>query len=196
MIIFDLGRVLVNIDFDAFPRSLGIDPRHPDPQEKSATEKLAFQYETGKLSTNVFFEKLSEIFHGRYTREQLIVAWNAIIVDENSPMIPIVDAAQKRYRTAILSNTSPTHFEKTYTSTAIIKRFSTYYLSYRLGMAKPDSRIYDYIIQDVGTDPSRIVFIDDVAENITASRDSGITSILFENVPTLKNELLLMGILG
>jgi HAD superfamily hydrolase (TIGR01509 family) len=188
-ILFDLGRVLVNIDFDAFPRSLGIDPEHARLDKKTAVGRLAIRYETGRLTSDEFFETLGELFHGRYTREQLVAAWNAIIREENSAIVPIVDAVQARYSTAVLSNTSPTHFQKAYDTTTIIKKFSNRYLSFQIGAVKPDPEVYNYVLRDLSTEPSTIVLIDDVAENVEAAGRCGMVGILFEDVAKLEKDL-------
>ena len=194
-VIFDLGRVLVNIDFDAFPRALGIDRKHADKTVEAAVERMAVQYETGKIGTDQFLESLEKIFLGKFSREQLLAAWNAIIEEENAAMLPIVDAVQARYQTAILSNTSPTHFIKAYDTTAIIKKFSKRYLSFQIGSMKPDPVVYNYVIRDLSAAPSSILFIDDISENITAAMKCGIQGLLYTDIPHLKADFLLKQIL-
>ncbi len=195
VVVFDLGRVLVHIDFDAFPRSLGIDPSRARPKEKDAVEHLAMQYETGQLTTNRFFDHLSGVFEGRYSQEELLTAWNAIIGEENKPMLPIVVAVQERYETAILSNTSPVHFQKAYETTTIIKRFSRRYLSYQMGAAKPSFAVFGRLIEDLPAEASSILFIDDVAENVDAALECGIVAILYEGVGKLEKDLKKLGVL-
>ena len=61
VVLFDLGRVLMNIDFDAFPRGLGLAPEHANPEDRKAVGRLVVQYETGRLSTDAFLRKLSAL---------------------------------------------------------------------------------------------------------------------------------------
>lgn len=194
-VLFDLGRVLINIDFDAFPRSLGIDPASARLDEKTAVGRLAVRYETGRLTSDEFFKALGELFHQRYNQAQLVAAWNSIIREENSAIVPIVNAVQARYGTAVLSNTSPTHFKKSYDTTTILKKFSKQYLSYQIGAVKPDPEVYAYVIRDLSAEPSTIVLIDDVAENVKAAAQCGMTAILFESVSELEKDLRQCGIL-
>ena len=194
-VIFDMGRVLVNIDFDAFPRLLGLERNRPNRVDEQAIRQMARDYETGRIGTEQFFGKLDEIFRRKYTREQLLNAWNAIIQDENSAIVPIVDAVRAKYQTAILSNTSPVHFEKSFNTTAILKKFSRSYLSFQIGAAKPDPAVYLYVIRDIAAEPSSILFIDDVSENVAAAVKSGMEGIVFKDVPSLYAELRLRQIL-
>ena len=85
----------------------GVEVNHVD---KQAIERIAKEYEIGRIGTEEFFGMMDEIFKGKFTREKLENAWNAIVVEENSAIIPIVDAIQARYQTAILSNTNPSPF--------------------------------------------------------------------------------------
>ena len=196
VVVFDLGRVLVHIDFDAFPRSLGIDPKRARRKEKDAVEQLAMRYETGQLTTDRFFDHLGEVFEGRYTKEELLTAWNAIIGEENKPMLPIVEEVQARYETAILSNTSPVHFQKAYDNTSIIKRFSRRYLSYQMGAAKPSFAVFRRLIEDLPAAGSSILFIDDVQENVDAALKCGIVAILYDGVGKLEIALRRLEVLN
>lgn len=188
-VIFDMGRVLVDIDFESFPRELGIERGRTNYADERAIERMAKDYETGRISTEQFFDSVDGVFKGKYTRMQLVNAWNAIIREENSAIIPIVNAVQAKYQTAILSNTSPTHFQRSLDTTAIIKKFSKRYLSFQIGATKPDPAVYQYVIRDLAVEPSALLFIDDIEENIAAAKECGIEGIVFKGVSQLQTEL-------
>ena len=83
-VIFDIGGVLLNIDHDAFPRLLGIERSRVNHVDKQAIERIAREYEIGRIGTEEFFGMMDEIFKGKYTRGKLENAWNAIVVEKNS----------------------------------------------------------------------------------------------------------------
>ena len=195
IIAFDLGRVLVNIDFDAFPRSLGIKKSDPMYADEQRIKQLAFEYEIGKVGTEKFFDLIEGIFQHKYSRSRLLEAWNAIIEDEVSGIAPIVDKLQSKYQTALLSNTNPIHFQKALETAPILGKFSRKFLSYEMGAAKPDEAAYRYMIRGLGKESPTILFIDDIDENIIAARKCGIFGIRFRAVPQLKDDLHNMGIL-
>ena len=68
-VIFDIGGVLVNIDFDAFPRLLGIERSRANHVDEQAIERMAREYEIGRIGTEEFFGMMDEFFKGKYTRE-------------------------------------------------------------------------------------------------------------------------------
>ena len=195
VVVFDLGRVLIDLDFDAFPRRLGLERSGTHPAVRSSIERLAILYETGKCSSGQFFESLDEILKHKFRQEELLEAWNAIIGNENSGMIPIVDAVCSRYTTAILSNTSPTHFQKALATSAMIRKISKRFLSYEIGAMKPDLTVYNHVVKDLNVAASEILFIDDILENIVAARRCGITGVLFTSPDELKRALESQGIL-
>jgi putative hydrolase of the HAD superfamily len=194
-VIFDIGGVLANIDSNAFPRLLGIERSRGNHVDERAIERMAKEYEIGRADTEEFFWMMHEIFKGKFTREKLENAWNATVVEENSAIIPIVDAIQARYQTAILSNTNPAHFQESCDTAAIVKKFSRLYLSFRIGASKPDPAVYQYVIRDLSADPSSILFIDDLAENVAAAVKCGMQGIVFKDASGLSSELRLRQVL-
>jgi HAD superfamily hydrolase (TIGR01509 family) len=194
-VIFDMGRVLVDIDFDAFPRMLGIDRKLVDRADEQAVQHAAREYELGRLETDQFFEKVDRVFKGKYSRQQLETAWNAIIVKENSAIVPLVDAIQARYQTAVLSNTSSIHFQKSCEVAPVLQKFSKRFLSYEIKLAKPDPAIYRYVIRTLSTDPGSLLLIDDVVENINAAVQCGMNGIVFEDIASLNSALILQHVL-
>jgi glucose-1-phosphatase len=194
-VIFDIGGVLINIDPGAFPRLLGFDRNRNHHVDEKAIAQTAKEYEAGRIGTEDFFRKLDKIFKGNYSREQLANAWNAIVQKENSAIIPLIDAILTKYRTAILSNTNPLHYQKSIDTAAIVKKFPKSYLSYQIGASKPDPAIYQFVITDSAVHPSSILLIDDLGENIAAALNCGMTGIVFKDVSTLYSELQLRKIL-
>ena len=54
------------------------------------------------------------------------------------------------------------------------------FYSYQMGVAKPDPRFFQIILDELGCDPRTTLFIDDVDENVEAARALGIQAVLFE----------------
>jgi glucose-1-phosphatase len=194
-VIFDIGGVLINIDPGAFPRLLGLDRHRPDPADEREIKRLAKEYETGRIGTDMFFGMLDAVFKGAYSREQLSAAWNAIVGKENSAIAPIVDAIQSTYQTAILSNTNLSHQQRSAETAAILQKFSKYYLSYNIGFSKPDPAIYRFVIADLSVAPASILFIDDIAENAAAALECGMQGLVFHDASRLSSELRSLKIL-
>jgi HAD superfamily hydrolase (TIGR01509 family) len=90
-------------------------------------------------------------------------------------------------RTGILSNT-----EKP--SRPIMERdpyriFDPIVLSWEVGSAKPQRRIFEALIETLRLNPHEILLIDDVEANIAAAKDLGLEGLLFTGAETLKSDL-------
>ncbi|HTU88012.1 MAG TPA: HAD family phosphatase [Solirubrobacteraceae bacterium] len=57
------------------------------------------------------------------------------------------------------------------------------------GVAKPDARVFELLLDRFGLDPSSTVFIDDSAKNVQAARAVGMQAIEFESSEQLRRRL-------
>lgn len=179
----------MDIDFSAFSRKLHLNHHDNGIASEPQIKSLAFRYESGKLTTDEFFDSLDKFFGKKFSRQQLLDAWNAIVVGEKKEMVPIVAQVQKQFRTAILSNTNETHFHYAASIVPLIQKIPLRFLSYEIGAVKPDPRVYTHVINTLNTEPASLLFIDDIPENITAARNAGMNGIIFQSPVQLHDEL-------
>jgi epoxide hydrolase-like predicted phosphatase len=59
----------------------------------------------------------------------------------------------------------------------IMSYFDKIYESYKIGMRKPEARIYEYIIKDLEINPKETIFLDDLGMNLKTARQLGINTI-------------------
>ncbi|QYC41105.1 Alpha-D-glucose-1-phosphate phosphatase YihX [Nonomuraea coxensis DSM 45129] len=65
---------------------------------------------------------------------------------------------------------------------AIGRRF----YSGRMGLVKPDRKIYDEVARELDADPADVVFIDDRPENVEGAERAGMTGLLFTGSADLR----------
>ena len=86
---------------------------------------------------------------------------------------------RKRYKLFVLSNTNPYVMDWACSPAFSSKGkplsdyFDKLYLSYQIGVTKPDRQIFDFLIADADIQPSESLFIDDWAGNVKAARELG-----------------------
>jgi putative hydrolase of the HAD superfamily len=194
-VIFDLGRVCVNIDFEAFPNALELLTAEARAPYQRAVAVHAHLFETGKISTEEFIDRLFSVFNGRYTREHLLHAWNEIIRDDVPGMLSIISRVQDHHATAMLSNTSVVHFEKAERDCSTVRQITRRFLSFEVGVAKPAPEIYEHVIRELGAEPARLLFIDDLAENVEAAQKAGMNGLIFTDPGHLEAALVEWNIL-
>jgi HAD superfamily hydrolase (TIGR01509 family) len=192
IVLFDLGNVIAHIDFDAFWRSLGfLTPAASTPWK----EEYAFwtrQYETGRIASIEYLAGLAKVFNGRFTTEQLEEAVDSIIQEPVEGMLELVQQVSRDHQTALVSNTSETHYHLSLKRFEVLRMLQKHYLSFRLQVMKPDRRFYEAIIQDMQTDPAAMLFIDDLESNVEGARLVGMHTVRFEGIEKLKNSLKLI----
>ncbi len=191
VVLFDLGRVLMHIDFDAFPNGLGLFAEEQRAPYQLPTAKLWRAYETGKMTTDDFLESLYNIFDHKFSKRQILEAWNGIIVRDNEEIVPFVRKVQKKYRTAILSNTRPSHWEKVLHISQLVRSIPNHFTSFGIGAMKPDRTVYQHVADSLLVKPQEILFIDDLPENVEGAIKIGMEGIVYRGIASLTGKILL-----
>jgi putative hydrolase of the HAD superfamily len=61
--------------------------------------------------------------------------------------------------------------------------------SAKIGLRKPDPRIYQMMVEALGVDPKACIYLDDLGVNLKPARDMGMTTIKVVNAPQAIAEL-------
>ncbi len=194
-IIFDLGGVILNIDLKqtemAFA-ALGIGNFNSYYTLQSATP-LFENLETGKITPEVFYEEFRKLVETSLTNEQIMQAWNALVLDFPQERITWLKQISRKYKIYLLSNTNAIHHEafiKKYRDTIEDKAFDELfvraYYSHAIGLRKPSKEIFETILKNENLVADETVFIDDSETNIEAAKLVGLQTI---HLPTPKTIL-------
>ena len=179
-LLFDLGRVVLDIDFS---RAMATWARHggcdiSDITARFSGDEALRQYESGKIDEATYFAGLRKMLGVEITDAQLLEGWNAIFIGEIPGIAPLLARAAKRLPLYALSNTNPphiAHFSKAHAD--VLGHFRQLYLSSSIGLLKPDAAAYDHVVKAIGAPASRVVFFDDLADNIAGARAYGLTAV-------------------
>ena len=76
----------------------------------------------------------------------------------------------------------------------LLGHFREIFLSSSIGLRKPDAAAYDHVIQAIGVPAARIVFFDDLAENIAGARLRGLTAVHVTSPDDVSRALSALGI--
>ncbi len=184
-IIFDLGGVLLNIDYQlpvkAFQKLGMTDFATHFSQAKQS--RLLDEYETGQISSEDFIAEIHRYVKPETTDLQIIAAWNSILLDLPEERLFILEKAAENHRIFLLSNTNDIHIQEfnsylldEHNLPSLEPFFEQLYLSFEIGLRKPDPRIFEYVLQDAGLHPSSTLFIDDSIQHIQAAKELGIVT--------------------
>ncbi len=177
-IIFDFGDVFVNLDKNYVPKQL--DRYSVDEPGRTALDQLNKLYEVGSISTQEFLNSLHEAIP-QLSPVQLKNIWNGMLLDIPAYRLDfMVSLSRKRtYKTFLLSNTNELHIENIKKNMGadfetFKNAFDGFYLSHEIGLRKPNSDIYEFVLNENNIKANETLFIDDTAENTDAAQKLGI----------------------
>ena len=180
-IVFDLGNVLVDLDFGktqrAFSKILGKELVFDNYQQESAS--LFRDIEVGKISSQVFLMELQAITGTLTPLASITEAWNAMLLGIAAPRFEMLRQLKKDYQLFVLSNTNEIHMDWIFKHIEVdhgianFQRdyFDKIYLSHLIQKRKPDADIFEFVSSDAGILPEETLFIDDKEENILTAKN-------------------------
>ena len=100
------------------------------------------------------------------------------------------------FRTGVLSNTCESHwrFILAHFKGLFPGAFDVLALSFRLGAAKPDERIFTRAAELAGVAPGDIFYCDDIAANVAAARRVGYDAVQYTDTAALVAEIRKRGV--
>ena len=198
-IVFDLGGVIMTIcQEEAIKRFKSIGFKNVEDYLNPYTQTDIFgDIEEGKISAEQFREKLSELIGKEVTYEECKFAWLGYRQDVPLRNLDILRKLKAQgYKLILLSNTNPFMMswglsgEFDGNGNSLESYFDSLYLSYKLGVMKPNKKIFQYIIDNEKIQPSESLFIDDGERNINTARLLGFKTLCPINGEDWTKELI------
>lgn len=181
-VIFDLGGVLIDLDSE---RGLGSfyelgyppDEKPIDPYQQHG---VFLRLEKGEITPAEYYRSVNEKLPSQVGQEAIRAALLSFMVDIPAYKLDMLrELRAGGYRVFMLSNTNEIIFnwiketKFTIQGLTVDDYFDRLYLSYRMGVAKPELVIFDMLVADSGIAPSETLFIDDGRANIETARSLG-----------------------
>lgn len=187
--IFDLGNVIIDIDFNRVMGVWSDYSRVPlaNLQKRFSMGEVFHRHERGQISDEDFATALCQEMDMALSFEQFSAGWQAVFVALRPEVITVMKQLREDgHRIVVLSNTNRLHTEywpEQYPQVA--EAADKIYLSQEMGMRKPDAEIYQKLLELEGYSADQAVFFDDNAENIKGAQALGITGILVTGKETV-----------
>jgi FMN phosphatase YigB (HAD superfamily) len=194
-VIFDMGRVLVNIDSTLLVKKLFKGLEAGNLQElasKTMRDPAMVAFNTGQIEVEDFHRRMCKTYRLDLDIEEFKALWCEIFYTMEG-MKELVGNLDNRLAISLLSDTDPIHWGYIKTTWPWIDDIKNPTLSYEVGIMKPDAAIYLTAAKNVATDPRHCLFIDDLEVNVEGARAVGMQGIRFESPAELAKELDLVG---
>lgn len=184
-IIFDLGGVLLNIDFERSQKAfqqLGV-TNFRDMISPTHANDLFHALETG-MDIPSFYEQFRKQTGTHFTNEVIEEAWNALLIDFRKESVEKLQQLKPKYQLFLLSNTNEIHvqrihrmFREQFHGQEFEDHFHAAYYSQRIGLRKPDAKAWLHVLNTHALNPAETLFIDDGAANIEAAQQLGMHTV-------------------
>ena len=196
-LLFDLGRVVIDIDFArAFACWAGharCDPRLLE--EQFRRDVSHHRHEVGEIDTREYFTGLMAACEVEISYDQFIEGWNAIFIGEVPGMADLLARAARRVPLYAFTNTNRDH-ELIWSQRfkPILANFKEIFVSSTIRLRKPDAAAFDHVVKAIGVPAQRIVFFNDVIENVEGARARGLQAVHVRARADVEDALAALGL--
>jgi len=196
VLLFDLGNVILPFNHYQIAEKLALFSSRDEGPDPATLFSYLFDlhgglvndYETGRLSSQSFFDSIRKTFGLQLSFDRFVPIWNEIFTEDREVSALIRSLKGKR-KLGLLSNTNPLHYDFIHSTFPIVRSFDRCILSHEVGAKKPAAEIYQEAIRWASVAPEEILFIDDAQRNIEGAAALGIQTIRFVSAQRLKEEL-------
>jgi len=198
VLVFDLGKVLVDFDYSIAARRIVPLCAPPTDPEKFFSDHSALltSYELGMLSTQEFFNQIKKVTGFSGTQAE----FGSFFADIFTPIQPMIDLhgelKKTNLPTYIFSNTNDLAVDHIRRQFPFFCDFDGYVLSYEHGAMKPAAKLYEIVERASGRRGGEILYIDDRPENVEAGVARGWQGVLHESPSTTREALQKLGLLN
>ncbi len=180
-LLFDLGGVLVDIDFQlAFDRFEKLSRlNHDEIKNRFRMDEAYRQHEVGKIDWTEYSAHLRNLFQLDANDDEIAIAWNSIFKHEITETTNIIKQLSADINCYMFSNTNLTHYNfwsNKYPQVVFL--FRQIFISPELGLRKPDISAFEAISQSTNYSLNDFVFFDDTEENIDGAVNAGMDAVL------------------
>lgn len=181
-IVFDLGGVLIDLDFDRALKTFGKAgfENIEDQLQSFNREGIFMQYELGNISSEEFRTAIRKQVRVSLTDREIDDMWNLILLNIPHEKLKLILDLRGKYMVYLLSNTNQIHWDYTcnhaftYHGFRVKDYFEETFLSFEMHLAKPDKAIFERMLQEANLLPEETFFIDDSEANCKAAEEQGI----------------------
>jgi putative hydrolase of the HAD superfamily len=185
-IILDFGGVIIDVNYQRAADSFRILGANGFEKLYSKKEQAGFfdDFEKGIIRDEQFRDEVRKYMPSTVSDEQIDNAWNSMVDSIPQARMDYLIQLKNDYRLFLLSNTNNIHahdftlkLDRQYGPDCLFKVFERRYLSFQIGMRKPDAEIFLHVMGENKLEYSETVFIDDSMQHVEGARHAGLTAV-------------------
>ena len=126
--------------------------------------------------------------------EEFDKGWNSMYMELVPGIEQLLQELRQTYRLVVLTNTNAIHAQKwPILFSSVLGYFEKVFSSHEIGARKPEKKAYETVLDYLGLDPHRIIYLDDNLEFVRAAAEMNIESICVTSFKQMVDEMNRLG---
>jgi putative hydrolase of the HAD superfamily len=206
-VVFDIGGVLLEYDFDRAVRAAAPVAGLPVEEVRHRLfgdhgyasmqrDEVVARFECGHVSPRDFHACVEKLLNCRLPFGFFREAWNSIFIEEIGPTVRLMRELLRRsgLSVAMLSNTNALHLEYIRGRWRMFQEVPHVFASNEIRARKPDAAAYQHVLRTLGVPAGRAVFVDDLIENVRGAEAVGMLAVHGRDPATVRAGLGALGL--
>jgi len=173
-VVFDLGGVLADFGGVAPMRALARIDSDVELWRRWLTCEWVRRFERGHCSADEFAAGFVEEWQLDADPDKFMTDFSSWLVGPYDGATELVRDVSTVAVVACLSNTNAVHWQAGAAQWPLFGLFDRSFLSFEMGMVKPDIEIFEKVVTELDVPPERVLFLDDNDLNVQAAQQVGI----------------------
>lgn len=195
-VLFDLGGVLIELGDVSSLQELTVSVGSEDQWQRWLSSAWVRRFERGECSASEFSAGMVSDWGLEIAPERFLEIFRDWPVGPYPHAAELLAAVQRSVQIGCLSNTNAMHWEHQLSSWPVLEMFDFRFLSFELGVGKPDQAIFQAVADRLPFRKDRILYFDDVAVNADAARSFGFRSETARGLAEVRVKLCEVGLLS
>ena len=179
-LLFDLGGVVIDIDFDRVFESWA---GYANQSVEVIKSRFAFdshyeRHERGEINASEYFASLRKTLGINISNDEFIEGWNSIYIGEMPGVVKLLSDIKEKCPIYGFTNSNAAHqsvwsvrFDN------ILKLFKKVFVSSEIGKRKPEPDAFRFLSDEIGVNPDNILFFDDSLGHVEGARAVGMKAV-------------------
>jgi HAD superfamily hydrolase (TIGR01509 family) len=195
VVLFDLGGVLIELGgVTSMMELAGIDT-DDELWRRWLSCRWVRTFERGQCSDEDFAAGVIRDWELSVEPQTFLDAFRAWPIGPLPGAEVLVQQVRRCVPTGCLSNTNTLHWEQNFAKWPIFEAFDFRFLSFELGVVKPDRDLFDRVAEALPVPPDRVLFLDDNLINVEGATAAGFVGRHTRGVDEARDALIAAGVI-
>src|SRR3989344_5345064 len=195
-LIFDAGNVLLRVENEYIRKDISKTLKINSKIVDLAWNKLIPKLGRGEITEREFwnnFFKLTNIKKKKVPKGLLVREYRRRFTTYDEVLAIVKNLKLNKYKLGIISDTIPRH-ASLLKKNSIFKFFDVVLLSYKVGLRRPNPKLYRMALRKLNSKSENSIFIDDISENVRTINKLGMIGMVYKSPKQIRLSMEKMGV--